>query len=66
MHFHTLLNTLSCNFHVISHNFGYLSRFWANFNMLDIKRNVLELRNSLVVLAEAVGLQKGPMAPKRG
>ena len=66
MHFHTLLNTLSCNFHVISHNFGYLSRFWANFNMLGIKKNVLELRNSLVVLAEAVGLQKGPEAPKKG
>ena len=65
MHFHTLLNTLSCNFHVISQNFGYLSRFWANFNMLGIKKYVLELRNSLVVLAEAIGLQKGPDAPKK-
>ena len=51
MHFHTLLHTLSCNFHVISHNFGFLSRFWANFNMLGIKMCVLELSNSMVILS---------------
>ena len=33
--------------------------------MLGIKKHVLELTNSLVALAEAIGLQKGPKAPKK-
>ena len=34
-------------------------------SMLGIKKHVLELRNSLVVLGEAIGLKKGPKAPKK-
>ena len=65
-HIHTLPHAILCNFYAVSHNFGFLSHFWANFNMLGIKKSVLELRNSLMVLAEAVLLQKGPEAPKKG
>jgi len=43
----------------------YFSHFWANFNMLGIKKHILELRNSLVVLGEAIGLKKGLKAPKK-
>ena len=43
--FHALLHTISCNFHTMSHNFGYIIHFWANFNMLGIKMHVFELRN---------------------
>ena len=46
-------------FHAISRNLGYFSHFWANLNMLAIKKYVLQLRNSLVVLVEAAGLQTG-------
>ena len=31
--------------------FGYLSYFWPNFNIFGIKKYVLELRNSLVILS---------------
>ena len=58
-------HALSCNVHAISHDFGYFSLFWANFNMFGIKKHVLELRKSFVVLVEAVGLQKGSKAPKK-
>ena len=61
-HFHTLLHALSRNCHSISPDF---SHFWAKFNMLGILKHVLELWNSLVVLIEAVGLLKGPKAPKK-
>ena len=54
-----------CNFTQFSHNLGFFSHFWANFNMLGIKKLILELRNSLVVLGEAIGLKKGPKAPKK-
>ena len=40
-------------------NFSYFSHFGGNFNILGIKKQVLELKNTLVSLAEAVGLQKG-------
>ena len=33
--------------------------------MFGIKKHVLELRKSFVVLVEAVGLQKGSKAPKK-
>ena len=33
--------------------------------MLGIKKHVLKLRNSLVLLAEVIGLQKGLKAPKK-
>ena len=65
MHFHTLLHTLSCNFHAISHNLGYISHFGVNFNMFGIKKHVLKLTNSLVILGKAVGLQKGKR-PQKG
>ena len=52
------------NFTQFSRNLGYFSHFWANFNMLGIKKHVLELRYSLVVLGEAIGLEKGLKAPK--
>ena len=46
--------------HAISHDFtqllrilGYFSRFWAIFNMLDIKKHVLKPRNSLVILSRS-------------
>ena len=48
--FHALLHTISCNFHTMSHNFGYIIHFWANFNMLGIKMHVVELRDSMVIL----------------
>ena len=35
-------------FHAI---LGYFSHFWANFNMMGIKKHVLEPRNSLVILS---------------
>ena len=35
----------------ISHMFGYFSHFWANFTMSGIKKYVLELRNSMVILS---------------
>ena len=53
------------NFTQFSRNLDYFSHFWANFNMLGIKKHILELRNSLVVLGEAIGLKKGPKAPKK-
>ena len=43
----------------------YFGHFWANLNMLCIKKNVFALRNSLVLLGEALGLKKGPKAPKK-
>merc|ERR1711954_601833 len=53
--FHTRLHAISHNFTQISRNFlhylGYFSHFWANFNMLGIKKHVLESRNSLVILS---------------
>ena len=33
--------------------------------MLGIKKHVLELKNSLMVMGEAIGLKKGPKAPKK-
>ena len=63
-HFHALPHAISRNFHTISCNFGYFSHFWANINMLGIKKHVLELRNSFVVLVEAIGLPEGPRAPQ--
>ena len=63
--FHALLHAISRNFTQFSRNLGYLSYFWANFNMLGIKKHLLELRNSLVVLGEAIGLKKGLKAPKK-
>ena len=61
IHFHTLLHAL---LHTVSRNFSYFSHFGGNFNMLGIKKHVLELKNSFISLAEALGLQKGPKAPK--
>ena len=49
--FHAISCTPSRNFNTISHNFGYFSHFWANFNMLGIKMHVTELRNSMVILS---------------
>merc|ERR1711954_356338 len=63
--FHARVHAISCNFTQFSRNLDYFSHFWANFNMLGIKKHVLELRNSLVVLGEAIGLKKGPKAPKK-
>ena len=63
--FHARVHAISRNFTQFSRNLGYFSHFWANFNMLGIKRHILELRNSLVVLGEAIGLKKGPKAPKK-
>ena len=63
--FHACVHAISCNFTQFSRNFGYFSHFWANFNMLGIKKHLLELRNSLVVLAEAVGLKIVPQALQR-
>ena len=59
-HFHTSSCTWSHNFIKISHNLGYFGHFWANFNMLGIKKHVLQLRNSLVVLGEVIGHQIWP------
>merc|ERR1711954_60985 len=53
------------NFTQFSCNLDYFSHFWANFNMLGIKKHILELRNSLVVLGEAIGLKKGPKTTKK-
>ena len=50
-HIHPLLQTISRNFHAISRNFGYFSYFWSNLNMLGININVLQLRNSMVILS---------------
>merc|ERR1711954_79625 len=47
--FHTRVHAISRNFTQFSHNLGYFSHFWANFNMLRIKKHVLELRNPLVI-----------------
>ena len=33
--------------------------------MLGVKKHILKLTNSLVILAEAVGLKKGLEAPKK-
>merc|ERR1711954_288967 len=63
--FHARVHAISRNSTQFSHNLGYFSHFWANFNMLGIKKHILELRNSLVVLGEARGLKKGPKAPKK-
>ena len=49
--FHALLHAISRDFHTISCNFGYISSFWANFNMLGIKLHVLKLRNLTVMLS---------------
>merc|ERR1712082_47101 len=63
--FHVHVHAISRNFMQFLRNFGYFSHFWANFYMLGIKMHILELRNSLVVLGEAIGLKKGPKAPKK-
>ena len=63
--FHARVHAISRNFTQFSRNLDYFSHFWANFNMLGIKKHILELRNSLVVLGEAIGLKKGPKAPKK-
>ena len=47
--FHAHVHAISRNFTQFSHNLGYFSHFWANFNMLRIKKHVLELRNPLVI-----------------
>ena len=47
--FHAHVHTISCYFTEFSHNLSYFSHFWANFNMLHIKKHVLELRNPLVI-----------------
>ena len=65
LHFHRSSRTCSRNFMQISHNLGYFGHFWANFSMLGIKKHVLKLTNSLVVLEEVIGLKKGPKAPKK-
>ena len=48
--FHARLHAISCNFTQISRNFHAIwtisAIFWANFNMLVIKKYVLELRHS--------------------
>ena len=62
--FHARVHAISHNFMQFSRYLGYFSHVWANFNMLGIKKHVLELRNSLVVLGEAIGLKKGPKAPE--
>ena len=49
--FHARVHAISCNFTQFSRYLGYFSHFWANFNMLGIKKHVLELRNSLVILS---------------
>merc|ERR1712081_15998 len=51
MQFHT-------NFMQFSRNLDYFRHFWANFNMLGIKKHILKLRNSLMVLGEAIGLKE--------
>ena len=56
IHFQALLH----NFHAI----WAIINFCANFNMLGIIKNLLQLRNSLLVLVEAIGLSKGPKALK--
>merc|ERR1711954_113983 len=60
-------NSCACsrNFTQFSRNLDYFSHFWASFNMLGIIKHILELRNSLVVLGEAIGFKKGPKAPKK-
>ena len=45
--FHARVHAISRNFTQFSHNLDYFSHFWANFNMLRIKKHVLELRNPL-------------------
>ena len=75
-HFHTLLHTISRNFtqfhaiSAISAIFRPISTWWVPKSMysrcmLSIKKHVLELTNSMVILAEALGLQKGSKAPKK-
>merc|ERR1711954_397807 len=54
------------NFTQFSRNLDYFSHFWVNFNMLGIKKHILKLRNSLVVLGETIGLKKGPKPQRRG
>ena len=49
--FHARVHAISRNFTQFSRNLGYFSHFWANFNMLGIKKHVLEPRNSLVILS---------------
>ena len=49
--FHARVHAISRNFTQFSRNFGYFSHFWANFYMLGIKKHVLKLRNSLVILS---------------
>ena len=49
--FHAFSRTPSRNFTQFSHNFGYLSKFWGNFNIFGIKMHVLELNNSMVILS---------------
>merc|ERR1711954_17495 len=63
--FQTRVHAISRNFTQFSRNLDYFSYFWANFNMLGIKKHILKLRNSLVVLGEAIGLKKGPKAQKK-
>ena len=63
--FHSRVHAISRNCTQFSRNFGYFSHYWANFNMFGIKKYVLKLRNSLVVLTEALGLMMGPQAQKR-
>ena len=68
LHFHTSSRMYSHNFMQISRNlgyFGYFGHFLTSFNMLGIKKDILQLRNSLMVLGEAIGRQKGPKTPKK-
>ena len=60
-----LFTQFHANFMQFSRNLDYFSPLWANSNMLGIKKHLLELRNSLVVLGEAIGLKKGPKAPNK-
>ena len=60
-HFHALFHTIFTRF---SCNFGYFCHLWVNFNMFAIKKHVAELKNSFVVLAEAMGLKAPKKRPK--
>merc|ERR1719342_1966074 len=51
-YFQKISRACSRNFTQFSRNLDYFSHFWANFNMLCIKKHVLELRNSLVILSK--------------
>ena len=46
-HSHALLHAISHNYMQFSCNLGYFGQFWAIFNMLGIKKYVLQLENSM-------------------